>query len=83
MRTTTLCIAATSCALQLRPPPSRRRAVIRMISERQIPAYVQTMKLYESENGVETLPACGSATVKFVFVSFLGAQVPVMRDLSL
>ena len=28
--------------------------VIRMISERQIPAYVQTMKLYESETGVET-----------------------------
>ena len=28
--------------------------MIRMISERQIPAYVQTMKLYESETGVET-----------------------------
>ncbi len=66
MRTTTLFVAATTWALQPLQPRRRRRAVIRMISERQIPAYVQTMKLYESENGVETLPACGSATVKFV-----------------
>ena len=37
-----------------------------MISERQIPAYVETMKLYESETGVETKPACGPATIKMV-----------------
>ena len=63
---TTLWIAATSYALQLHQRRPQRRAVIRMISERQIPAYVQTMKLYESETGVETKPACGSATIKFV-----------------
>ena len=65
MRTATLFIAAN--ALQLRQRrPHRRRAVIRMISERQIPAYVQTMKLYESETGVETKGPCGSATIKMV-----------------
>jgi len=37
-----------------------------MISERQIPAYVQTMKIYESETGVETQPACGSERVGIV-----------------
>jgi hypothetical protein len=36
------------------------------ISERQIPAYIETMKLFESQTGVETLPACGSATIKSV-----------------
>ena len=37
-----------------------RSSVVRMISERQIPAYVQTMKTYESRSGVETLGPCGS-----------------------
>ena len=61
-----LLIAATTCALQLQTRRPQRRRTVRMISERQIPAYVQTMKLYESERGVETRPACGSACVKFV-----------------
>ena len=63
---TTIFIAATTCALQLQTRRPHRRQTIRMISERQIPAYVETMKLYESETGVETLPACGSACIKLV-----------------
>ena len=62
---TTIFIAATTCALQFQQRRPRRQT-IRMISERQIPAYVETMKLYESETGVETLPACGSACIKLV-----------------
>ena len=65
MRATTLCIAATTCALQFQQRRPRRQT-IRMISERQIPAYVETMKLYESETGVETKGPCGSATIKMV-----------------
>jgi len=59
-------LLGTSWALQPQVRRPRRRAVIRRISERQIPAYVETMKLYESQTGAETLPACGSATVKCV-----------------
>ena len=66
MRTSTLFIAATSYALQLHQRRPQRRRTVRMISERQIPAYVQTMKLYESETGVETKGPCGSATIKMV-----------------
>ena len=62
---TTLCIAATTCALQFQQRRPRRQT-IRMISERQIPAYVETMKLYESETGVETKGPCGSATINMV-----------------
>ena len=62
---TTIFIAATTCALQFQQRRPRRQT-IRMISERQIPAYVETMKLYESETGVETKGPCGSACIKMV-----------------
>jgi len=50
-------------------PVARRRAAPRapsMISERQIPAYRQTMKLYESRTGVATLPASAVPSVGIV-----------------
>ena len=52
-----------------RPLPVARRRAPRapsMISERQIPAYRQTMKLYESRTGVATLPASAVPSVGIV-----------------
>ena len=55
-------------------PVARRRAAPRapsMISERQIPAYRQTMKLYESRTGVATLPIIGFGLIYVAAIRML------------